>query len=392
MGTALWFKFEINMYDDSKFKIIDKMNERYLINYVWPRLLVLAGKTNDCGYMYINENMPHTVKTLAIEFNISLDEMKLALKVLKKLQMIELTDEKFLKIKNWDKHQNIEGMERIKKLNCDRVAKHRAKKKLESKASTDIKSEATFNINKSSTEIENNTCNDLCNDSNKSYNITGDINKIACNVTVTEQNKNKDKDKNLDREEKKNKKNSSNILNHDNAFSHIKIDKIKTDDKYNIQSTNDNYPILENNDSNNLQPSNGLNNKDNDFLTVEATDISNYFEKLTGKPGILNIGTLKIAISKHGKDNVIKAIEKSLEVDIYNMSYINGILDNWCKDGYPSAKTNNKENIVKGVINNDNISTKRNTKENKNQFSGFKPKEPKRLTDEQRRKLEKELI
>jgi hypothetical protein len=37
--------------------------------------------------------MPRTAKTLAIEFNRSLGEMKLALKVLKKLQMVELTED-----------------------------------------------------------------------------------------------------------------------------------------------------------------------------------------------------------------------------------------------------------------------------------------------------------
>lgn len=49
--------------------------------------------------------------------------------MLRKLEMIELTQDKIFKIKNWDKHQNVEGMERARQLNNDRVAKFRAKKK-----------------------------------------------------------------------------------------------------------------------------------------------------------------------------------------------------------------------------------------------------------------------
>jgi len=55
--------------------------------------------------------------------------VKFAIKVLKKLEMIEVTEDKTFKIKNWEKHQNVEGMERLRNENSRRVAKHRAKNK-----------------------------------------------------------------------------------------------------------------------------------------------------------------------------------------------------------------------------------------------------------------------
>jgi hypothetical protein len=43
--------------------------------------------------------------------------------------MIEFTEDKAFKIKNWEKHQNVEGMERLRNENSRRVAKYRAKNK-----------------------------------------------------------------------------------------------------------------------------------------------------------------------------------------------------------------------------------------------------------------------
>jgi len=110
MAEAKWVKFEVNMFDDTKLKIIDNMDKRDLIIYIWTRLLVLAGKSNCGGLVYINYNIAYTIKTLAIEFNRTIEEVKFAIKVLKKLEMIEITEDKVFKIKNWEKHKNVEGV------------------------------------------------------------------------------------------------------------------------------------------------------------------------------------------------------------------------------------------------------------------------------------------
>ena len=47
--------------------------------------------------------------------------------------MIEITSDNVIKIINWDKHQNIEGMERVRDQNRKRAENHREKKKQEKK-------------------------------------------------------------------------------------------------------------------------------------------------------------------------------------------------------------------------------------------------------------------
>jgi len=100
-------KFNVEMYDDIKLKIIDTMKERDLIHYCLARFIVLAGKVNMDGYLCINENIPYTIGAFAIEFNRSIEEIELSIKALIDLEILELTEGKIYKVKNWTKHQNI---------------------------------------------------------------------------------------------------------------------------------------------------------------------------------------------------------------------------------------------------------------------------------------------
>ena len=69
MRERKFVKLRVNMYEDTKFKIIDMKPERDLIHYVWTRLLTLAGKVNIEGNLYMSKILPYTIETLAIEFN-----------------------------------------------------------------------------------------------------------------------------------------------------------------------------------------------------------------------------------------------------------------------------------------------------------------------------------
>ena len=106
-------RISVAMYDDTKFKIIDRRLERDLIHYVWNRMIVLAGKTNQEGDVYMSRTLPYTVETLAIEFNRGTEEVKLALEVLIELEMVEFTEYGVYRVKNFAKHQNIKVKEKI---------------------------------------------------------------------------------------------------------------------------------------------------------------------------------------------------------------------------------------------------------------------------------------
>lgn len=113
MRERKYVKFNVNMYDDTKFKIIDRMEKRDLINYVWTRLVVLVGKVNLEGELFLSRNISYTIETLAIEFNREVSEIELAIKTFIDLEMVELTKDKIYKVKNFAKHQNIKRSKKV---------------------------------------------------------------------------------------------------------------------------------------------------------------------------------------------------------------------------------------------------------------------------------------
>ncbi|ALB45982.1 phage replisome organizer N-terminal domain-containing protein [Clostridium beijerinckii] len=164
-------KFNVNMYEDTKFKIIDRMEKRDLINYVWTRLVVLAGKVNLEGELFLSRNIPYTLETLAIEFNREVSEIELAIKTFIDLEMVELTQDKIYKVKNFVKHQNIKTKEKVQN-------KHKDNKVIDIKDNIANKNVTTAD-NKScmetSTSVHLNSCNknvtEVDNEANQKLNM-----------------------------------------------------------------------------------------------------------------------------------------------------------------------------------------------------------------------------
>ncbi|WP_160692178.1 phage replisome organizer N-terminal domain-containing protein [Clostridium sp. C2-6-12] len=113
MRERKYVKFRVDMLSDTKSKIIDKKPERDLIHYIWMALVLLAGKVNMEGNLYMSRNLPYTIETLAIEFNRSEEQIKLALEIFIELEMLELIDGRIYRVKNFSKHQNIKVKEKI---------------------------------------------------------------------------------------------------------------------------------------------------------------------------------------------------------------------------------------------------------------------------------------
>lgn len=112
MRERKFVKFRVDMYSDTKSKIIDMKPERDLIHYVWARVIVLAGKVNLEGDLYMSKKLPYTIETLAIEFNRDVEQIKLALDVLMELEMIDLGENNVYRVTNFAKHQNIKTKEK----------------------------------------------------------------------------------------------------------------------------------------------------------------------------------------------------------------------------------------------------------------------------------------
>ncbi|MFT8350508.1 phage replisome organizer N-terminal domain-containing protein [Clostridium saccharoperbutylacetonicum] len=119
MRERKYVKLRVDMPDDTKFKMIDRMPERDIIQYIWFRLVLLAGKVNLMGELYLSKNIPYSIETLAIEVNREEKDIKLALDTFIKLEMVELTGNKVYRIKNFAKHQNINMDYKVETNKCE---------------------------------------------------------------------------------------------------------------------------------------------------------------------------------------------------------------------------------------------------------------------------------
>lgn len=183
-----WIKITTNMFEDEKMRLFDAMEERDTIHYMWIRLLLQAGKVNDNGLIYLKEDVPYTKEMLSVLFNRPLPLVEKVLGILEAFKMIKIYENGIIKICNWEKHQNIEGMKRVRESTKERVKKYRAKKKIENKVSH-----------------ENNDCeakDETSNDEGKASNLN--VSQV-CNANVTHkkerrEEENKNQKKNLEEE------------------------------------------------------------------------------------------------------------------------------------------------------------------------------------------------
>lgn len=299
----MWIKSMTNQYDRDAMKLIDTLQERDTIYYIYNRLMLQAGKINDYGLVYFGKGIPYSDEMLAAIFNRPKDVINNALEVLINFNLIEITKEGFIKMSYWDVEQNVDAIEKAKDKTRKRVANYRNKQKEKKEAE------------------KNSTCNDNCNND-----VTDK------NVTVTTKNKKEEKNKE-DIELEKDKDEEVNNKEKDDAFNDKAI--LTEDKKHQVgNSSGDTF-----NDKVIPLSSGAKNSKDLSSLAIE---IINHYEKLTGKIGNLKINQVKIAIETYGLENVKFAIDKSIEVNKFSMSYINGILKNLAKS-----------NLNKGVKVND---------------------------------------
>lgn len=125
-----WIKLATDIFDNKKIKQIETLPEGDSIIVIWFKLLALAGNVNDSGFVYFTKDIPYTDQMLAAYFNRPLTTIQMAISIFEKYGMIEIVDNVIF-VSNWEKYQNVEGMERVREQTRKRVAKHRELKKLE---------------------------------------------------------------------------------------------------------------------------------------------------------------------------------------------------------------------------------------------------------------------
>lgn len=129
MADVRWIKITVDMFDNRKIKHLRRLPNGDSIVLIWVMLLTLAGRCNAGGMVFLTENIPYTPSMLADELGFDEATITLALKSFEALGMVSTNEDSFLRVDGWEKHQNIEGMEKIKESKRLAQAKWRAKKK-----------------------------------------------------------------------------------------------------------------------------------------------------------------------------------------------------------------------------------------------------------------------
>lgn len=215
MSEIKWIKITTDIFENRKIRQIESLPDGDAIIVIWLKLLTLAGSINDQGQIYFTQEIPYTEEMMATQFNRPLSTVKLALKVFVEFGMIDVIDD-ILKISNWEKYQNVDGLDRIREQTRKRVAKHREKQKM-----LEVRE-----IGKNEQGVT------LCNVTNR-YNVT------QCNATEEEEDIDKDKEK-----EKYKKKNAKATATADACCSTPKKIKHRYGDYNNVLLTDEEFEKL----------------------------------------------------------------------------------------------------------------------------------------------------
>ena len=125
MPEVKWIKITTDMFDDEKIRLLEAMPDADTLLVIWVKLICQAGKVNADGHIFLAENVPYTEEQLATIFNRPVNTVKLALRAFEQLQMITIEEDGSIQLPNFSKHQNVEGLEKIRENTRLRVAKHR---------------------------------------------------------------------------------------------------------------------------------------------------------------------------------------------------------------------------------------------------------------------------
>lgn len=170
MADVKWIKITTDIFDDEKMYAIETQQDGQLMELIWFKLLCLAGKCNNHGFLMINNKIAYTDEMLSKIFRIEIGSVQRALALFEQLEMIEVVENAYM-IANWDKHQNEQGLEDLRAKQRERTRRCREKQKqlqLEQKEDCNVTSNVTDTLqsNVTSSISISNISNSISNKSN----------------------------------------------------------------------------------------------------------------------------------------------------------------------------------------------------------------------------------
>ena len=118
----------MDLFGNRKIRQIECMEQGDTLVLLWIKLLILAGQINDMGQVYITPEIGYTIETLAAEFGRPVETVRRAMDLFCRFGMTEVDEDGIIAVCGWERHQNVEGMERVREQTRQRVRKHREKK------------------------------------------------------------------------------------------------------------------------------------------------------------------------------------------------------------------------------------------------------------------------
>lgn len=197
MAEITWIKLKTDMFDNDKIKLIEALPEADTILIIWIKLLAAAGKANSNGYIMLTENIPMNIEEMATIFGRPLNTVRLAIQTFTRYGMIEIDENEVVRVANWDKHQNIDGMEHVKKLNAERQKRYREKQKQAQLNAPDDKK-----LQKDENEIPPN-------EPNNNSNVTNNVSVTLSNGTERDRDIDLERDIEKEREKERKKEGAS---------------------------------------------------------------------------------------------------------------------------------------------------------------------------------------
>lgn len=128
MTGVKWIKITTDIFDNEKFHAIESLPDGYLIEIIWFKLLCLAGRCNQDGFLIINNKIAYTDEMLSKIFRLEIGIVQRAIEVFKNLDMVEVVNDSYM-VSNWLKYQNDKGLEELRKAGRERTRRFRERQK-----------------------------------------------------------------------------------------------------------------------------------------------------------------------------------------------------------------------------------------------------------------------
>lgn len=367
-----FLKLKDNFFDSEEIKILENQPNGIYYSNLLLKLYLKSLKSN--GLLRFNEFIPYDEAMLATITNLPVDMVRSGLKVMTSIKLIERLEDGTIYLMNIQNFVGKSNSEADRK----RLFRDKAKKNMQLQGQVSKKASNTA-------EADNVVKKEIAVDECSAY--SGSL----TDKCPPEKEIDKELELKIDKElELKIKKEID-------LDKEIKSDKeIKLDKEIDLDKDRELYKATEFDNDTDLDKVTDTDTElDTDIVIDRVTEIESStdrnllhslsvsllqsFEKETGLIGKINLSALKRAVRMHGEGNVKKAIGKALERNKPTMTYINGILKNWAVEGYP------KEGEGDG-------STYKINSEGSMGYTGFKPKEPRTLGDEERIAIENQLL